>query len=152
MNKQCSKCEELKQLDQFYPRKNSKDGKDGRCKKCCRKKVKEYLRTENGKILKQKQLEKYKKTEKYKKSKRKEQFKRRYNISLDEYEKMFQEQNECCKICNRHQNTLEISLAVDHDHKTNKIRGLLCSSCNKALGFLKDDISILEKAIKYLKS
>lgn len=41
-------------------------------------------------------------------------------------------------------------VAVDHDHQNNKVRGLLCNSCNKALGFFKDDIIIIKKALKYL--
>jgi hypothetical protein len=40
---------------------------------------------------------------------------------------------------------------VDHCHKTNIIRGFLCASCNKGLGFFKDDVRILERAISYLK-
>jgi len=42
-------------------------------------------------------------------------------------------------------------LAVDHDHKTNKIRGLLCQFCNTALGKFLDDVEILKKAILYLE-
>lgn len=42
-------------------------------------------------------------------------------------------------------------LYIDHDHNTNKVRGLLCSNCNTALGKFKDDILILEEAIRYLK-
>lgn len=56
-----------------------------------------------------------------------------------------------CAICEEilPQDTKQIH--VDHCHKTNITRGLLCSYCNKGLGFFKDDIQVLEKAIKYLK-
>ena len=40
---------------------------------------------------------------------------------------------------------------VDHDHKTNKIRGLLCNSCNRGLGYFRDDIRMVRKAAKYLE-
>jgi len=40
---------------------------------------------------------------------------------------------------------------MDHCHKTNKIRGLLCGKCNSAIGFFDDDTELLEKAIDYLK-
>ncbi len=42
-------------------------------------------------------------------------------------------------------------MAVDHDHKTGKTRGLLCSNCNRGLGLLKDSIQIVKNALKYLK-
>jgi hypothetical protein len=44
-----------------------------------------------------------------------------------------------------------MDLAVDHCHTTGKIRGLLCSKCNPALGAFNDNIEILNSAIKYLK-
>ena len=40
---------------------------------------------------------------------------------------------------------------IDHDHKTERIRGILCNSCNKGLGFFKDDVELLEKAKKYIQ-
>lgn len=78
-----------------------------------------------------------------------------YKISLEEYEKMLDQQNNSCKICNVHIDTLQSkrkkNFCVDHCHNTGKIRGLLCDSCNKAIGFFNDDISLLERAILYLK-
>lgn len=79
---------------------------------------------------------------------------RQYGISLDEYNKILLEQNNACKICNKpetkmHKNIVT-DLAVDHDHVTGKVRGLLCFNCNLGLGKFQDDPIILEKAIKYL--
>lgn len=54
-----------------------------------------------------------------------------------------------CEICG--DKSTRKYLAVDHDHKTGKIRGMLCDHCNTALGKFKDDINIIHKAIKYLE-
>ena len=69
----------------------------------------------------------------------------RYGISLDEYEGMARRQNGVCAVC-------EVSgkLHVDHEHETGRVRGLLCGSCNRALGLLKDNVDSLKKAIDYL--
>jgi nitrate/TMAO reductase-like tetraheme cytochrome c subunit len=76
--------------------------------------------------------------------------KKLYGITQSEYELLFESQNGECAICHVHQNDLKVRLAVDHCHETNRIRGLLCRSCNTAIGHLRDDVNILQSAIKYL--
>ena len=73
-----------------------------------------------------------------------------YNITLEEYNKLFEKQNGNCAICGKHQSYLKKGLSVDHDHVTGKIRGLLCNNCNAGIGLLKDDIKLLTIAINYL--
>lgn len=75
---------------------------------------------------------------------------KKYNITEKEYNYLFILQEGKCKICKKHQNTLNKKLAVDHCHTTNKVRGLLCCSCNLALGLFKDNYTFLKNAIKYL--
>lgn len=80
--------------------------------------------------------------------------KSRYGISKKEYEKMLTDRNYKCDICEyiQPENATKMqNLYIDHCHNTNKVRGLLCFRCNSALGYLKDDIKILENTIKYLK-
>lgn len=77
--------------------------------------------------------------------------KRKYGVTLEEYDLMLNKQGSRCLICNRHQTEVKIPFGVDHDHKTGRIRGLLCNKCNQGLGLFNDDINILLKAIKYLK-
>lgn len=60
--------------------------------------------------------------------------KERYQLTIEDYNKLFQEQQGCCAICGKHQSELKHRLNVDHNHKTGKIRGLLCPKCNTALG------------------
>lgn len=74
-----------------------------------------------------------------------------YGITLNDYKRMLEEQNNCCKICGIHKDNAGVKgLVVDHCHNEGHIRGLLCGKCNTGLGQFKDDISLLQKAIEYL--
>jgi len=73
-----------------------------------------------------------------------------YGITQDEYEKMLKAQNGVCAICGGLSYIKNRPLMVDHDHKTDKVRDLLCSHCNLILGHCKDAKVILERAIDYL--
>jgi len=82
--------------------------------------------------------------------------KSKYGMTLDEYDKLFEAQNGVCAICGKpeiwkHQGGAVCRLAVDHSHKSGKVRGLLCHHCNLLLGNAKDSIQILKSATKYLK-
>ena len=83
--------------------------------------------------------------------------KRQYGIGLNEFNQMLKDQNSKCAICNEEETAIDPkskkprNLAVDHCHSTGKIRGLLCSKCNTALGALKDSTELLRKAILYLQ-
>lgn len=74
----------------------------------------------------------------------------KFGLTLDAYRALFETQNGLCLICAKLQ-IGDKKLSVDHDHKTGKIRGLLCTNCNFLLGLAKDDLNILEAAINYLK-
>jgi RNA polymerase-binding transcription factor DksA len=75
--------------------------------------------------------------------------KREYNLSVQDYQRMFKEQAGVCAICG--QEIKESDCHIDHDHKTGRVRGLLCGNCNKGLGMFRDDSSVLLNAIDYLK-
>ena len=80
----------------------------------------------------------------------------RINFSLEDYDQMHAKQNGLCLICNRPERvrwrgTRMKPLSVDHDHRTGKVRGLLCQECNSAIGKLGDSIELLESAIRYLR-
>lgn len=76
--------------------------------------------------------------------------KNKYGITLDQYQKMSEKQKNVCFICGK--NDKKTKLSVDHDHKTGKIRKLLCSHCNHILGLSYENIKILESAISYLNN
>jgi hypothetical protein len=74
-----------------------------------------------------------------------------YGITIQDYNFLLEEQNKKCKICDNECPTGK-SLAVDHNHETGKVRGLLCKNCNIGLGMFFDNIDFLKSAVLYLKS
>lgn len=77
--------------------------------------------------------------------------KRKFGITVQDYLELFNKQKGCCAICKKHQFKFKRKLAVDHDHKTGKIRKLLCEHCNRGLGAFYDKSRLLQKAIVYLQ-
>lgn len=76
---------------------------------------------------------------------------RKYGIGLAEFDAMVAAQGGGCAICKATVNPDANSLAVDHCHKTGKVRGILCGRCNKALGLFNDDPNLLKRAVMYLR-
>jgi hypothetical protein len=153
--KTCKKCKYSKSESEFYKfKKNGKDYRRGTCRTCVAKKVrtKKKNQTEEEKL----------KWKEYNKSWHlknpdyilKTNLKRKYGLTLDQFNKMLESQNGVCKICKSPDSGISHSdrLFVDHCHKTNKIRGLLCNRCNSILGFANDCIETLEKSIQYLRN
>lgn len=79
----------------------------------------------------------------------------KYGITVEDYQRMWDEQNGLCAICqmveSRVQNGKTMWLSVDHDHDTGAVRGLLCQACNAAIGFLNEDTTRMMSAIKYVE-
>ena len=73
-----------------------------------------------------------------------------YGLEPKEYDELLSKQNNVCAICGEKPKTK--SLHVDHCHTTGSVRGLLCHGCNTAIGLLKEDKDIMQKAIKYLET
>ena len=72
-------------------------------------------------------------------------------LSRYDYAKLLVEQNNCCAICGVEATSMKRELSVDHNHETNKIRGLLCTHCNIGLGNFRDSTTLLSVAIEYLE-
>ena len=84
--------------------------------------------------------------------KRNQHLRRKYGISLNEYTDLLEKQGNCCATCGaKEPGGRWKSFAVDHDHKTGKVRGMLCKSCNIALGEVDDNVQTLRNMINYLK-
>lgn len=133
--KNCTKCGELKDTQHFYKDSRAKSGFQSMCKSC---------------------FSLYQKTDAGKESTRKAHLKMSYNLTLEDYDRMYEEQGGCCAICGTHASAAVLGsgsrLAVDHNHETGEVRGLLCAHCNTALGKMKDSVSVLQSAINYLQS
>lgn len=130
--KKCSKCKKIKSLDDFNKSKNAKLGVNHYCKICLsefKKKCYDYSKSKLNRI------------------------KNKYNISELELNDMYIKQDKSCKICKTKFDSVSKhkGLYIDHCHKTLKVRGLLCKSCNSLLGYAYDNIEILNNAINYLK-
>jgi hypothetical protein len=82
-------------------------------------------------------------------------FRNRYGIGAADYEVLLTSQSGVCAICYRPETVAIkgkiVSLAVDHCHLTNRVRGLLCKKCNNALGLLEDSPDRLRAAAAYLE-
>jgi hypothetical protein len=152
--KTCTKCKETKSVDLFARSKTHKNGISSWCKKC---------KSVSGSISTAKNKDHYKqyKQEWHKLNKddperikylRNHHLQQTYGISLQEYEQKLALQLNKCLICSKDQSTEKQAFAVDHCHTTGKIRGLLCCSCNRGIGYLKDSTELLSKSIEYLKN
>jgi len=138
--KTCPQCKQELPLDQFYNHIGKSGGKTSWCKQCIIKAT-----NERRKDPVQKEL--------WKEYQRKSTLQRRYGITAEEYASMHEAQGGVCLICGLAAGGgrgAESRLAVDHDHETGKVRGLLCNNCNNGLGRFKDSPELLRKAIDYL--
>lgn len=132
-SKFCWRCKAVKPCSEFSRDTDRYDSLSSVCRICAREQAKKYW-VHTG-------MERA----------RWEDIRKNFGLSRTEYEALWNAQRGCCAICLRHQNEFPRYLAVDHDHQTNTIRGLLCSSCNVAIGLLGEDTTRLLNAIKYLK-
>lgn len=112
--------------------------------------IKKYHSSEKGKLALKRGYDKYKNTEKGKNARRKTLLKIEYGITQEQYDDFYIKQNGCCAICNKSQSELKRKLAVDHNHFTKEIRGLLCINCNCMIGYAKESTKTLMLGIIYL--
>lgn len=142
--KRCTSCNEEKDVSEFYTRKISNDGIAPICKVCDNKKSTEYRNRNKDKIRAQR------KDFRIKNKERLSIAKNRAKATPEQFKSLFEEQKGCCAICKIHQIDLKRRIAVDHNHESGQIRGLLCDTCNRGLGLLKENIEVLQKAVEYL--
>jgi hypothetical protein len=82
----------------------------------------------------------------------------KYGITMAQYEEMLDKQNHTCAICKRKETRKSgrskkvVALSVDHNHRTGKVRKLLCADCNRAIGLMEDNAQRLQSAARYLRN
>lgn len=148
MNKWCPKCENEKHIEDFYKNKSFKDGHQSYCKECFKLYIKEPHRKIKENLGRMKSRRNPKRDEYLKRW----QLNKKYGITPEELEGMKESQDYKCAICEKEDKDCHNGLHIDHNHSTNKIRGLLCRDCNVAIGFLNEDTKLLLKAIEYINS
>jgi Recombination endonuclease VII len=148
--KTCSKCKKLKLYQEFQKDSRAASGLSSKCKECI--KEKRQKRKEHDKAYWKKYANKN--VEKLKQRDRKYSLKRKFNMTIEEYNTLLKTQNNQCAIvgCKKQRSSNGKRLAVDHCHKTGKIRGLLCNECNTSLGLLRENTEIILGLIHYLNS
>lgn len=127
--KKCNKCGETKELIHFYKNKYGKDGRQAWCKKCHRIRWGNYT-NEEGIAERRYDVE----------------AQRKFGLRPGELINLRAAQGNKCLCCNN-----PGKLEVDHDHAVGRVRGLLCGSCNKALGLIRDNPDTALKLYAYLK-
>lgn len=116
------------------------------------------LRSESKREYHRRYQRNYRKTIPGKRAIKNADLKKKFGMSLDDYDKIFKDQNGVCAICGNVETYLDsrtqkvFELAVDHCHDSKKIRGLLCGQCNTGLGCFKDSTDLLTKAVDYLNN
>ena len=135
--KTCTVCKTNKPLTEYYNLKASKDGKSYRYIPC-------------DTIARNRYTNAY--PERVKKALRERNWKYKYDMEPHKYDIMLSQQDSKCAICGSKHDKQSDYFAVDHNHSTGAVRGLLCNKCNRGLGFLNDDITTLKRAITYLET
>lgn len=140
--KKCTKCKKTQPIENFH-KGDGAGGKRSYCRECGRLYLKKW-RTKNP--------------ERYRELSRNHSgtpgchnthLQRKYGITLAQYNKMHLEQGNLCAIC-QEENNINHRLYVDHNHKTGKVRALLCQRCNLIIGMAKEKPQVLLKIIEYL--
>jgi len=142
--KKCNGCNKNLSEDSFPIR--SGDKRRSTCKVCHNARVRRWY--SKDKPYRRYKSRQYASTNRSKRSSWNKRLKANYGITADQFDIMRKEQEDKCLICS---DRPDKGLVVDHCHKTGKVRGLICANCNSGIGFLRDDINLLEKAIDYLE-
>jgi hypothetical protein len=152
MTKVCNHCKESKPLSDFHRRKDRNYAPLSQCKEC--KNAQERANPLNKEYRKKSYRRDIEKSRAYVRGKARRLAYASYGITESDYERMLEAQGGVCAICkspaSSPRNARRRNLDVDHCHTTGQVRGLLCGCCNRAIGQLNNDVTLLFNAAKYL--
>ncbi len=135
--KKCTTCKKKLPNSKFCKDRSRKDGLSYRCKECSNAHTKrDYIKNYSKRLKTHRQYD------------RTHRLESKFGLSPEAWDAYYQKQNGCCAICGKHQSQEGKRLAVDHNHFTGNVRGLLCMSCNTKLGWFENNLC---QVIDYLK-
>jgi hypothetical protein len=135
--RRCSGCLRYHPKDSFYADVNVADGVSIYCKTCAKKRAREYAKIPKSRDYKKRYADRY-------------QLKK-YGLSIEDVDRMIAAQNGACAVCREPLIYGTGGCAIDHDHDTNTVRGLLCRLCNVGIGHFRENETYLNAAISYLQ-
>ena len=162
--KRCPACKTTKPITEFSIRRASPDGRNGTCKACaceCRDRWYQANRTkaiERSTEWRKNNRDKYREWQKRYQTANRDKIRdiklqQAYGITIQQYNSLLAVQGGRCACCGSESpgnNRRFKHFAVDHDQRPGRVSGLLCNSCNLAIGKLGDDICSLLNAVDYL--
>jgi len=145
--KRCSKCKASKSTSEFNKNRRREDGLDLWCRNCVKQNHSSYYARNRLKVIE---------STKAKRDPRRHKdlhLQRSYDMTIDQYEALVEQQNGRCAICKKRvtKDSRGRTFAVDHCHQCFRLRGLLCTKCNLAIGLLEDDPTIMQAAIRHVR-
>lgn len=140
--KPCRKCRAVKALAEFSLSRRATETQNAvyrsDCKACCSERTKQWFVDNPGRA----------------EANKRKSVLAAYGLTVDDYDSLLQQQGGACAICRRPERTTRngklLRMPVDHDHETGAVRGILCHSCNRAIGFLGEDVAIVQETVAYL--
>jgi hypothetical protein len=164
--KKCTVCKLEKSIEEFREAKGYKGGRHSQCKGCEADRLREWRKSNPDKTQAQWSRNNAKRKmngdgyynpdrkQEWSRRRRNSHLKKKYNITLLEWESVFEAQGHKCLTCHRSEGLLEggghVRMVTDHCHKTNRLRGIICNDCNRALGAVRDEPETLQNLIDYL--
>jgi hypothetical protein len=158
--KVCARCKQSKNIERFSKNPQQKDGRHVYCKDCMKLYSRKYYIDHRQELIERERQKVARDPEKHKAYQK--EYRRRYSneirfhkiqkyygITEQEWYSIFHSQDNRCSICCC-EDPGKKGWSTDHDHKTGKVRGILCSSCNNGLGRFKDNPDSLKRAAEYL--
>jgi hypothetical protein len=162
VEKHCRICGELRPLTDFHRASTARDGHRGECKDCFREisraryKANPDAAKERARLWQQENPERHRANQRARRQRpevkareREGHLRRKFQLTAEQYEEMLSAQRGVCAICGREPKPGK-ALHVDHNHETGAVRGLVCFSCNSALGNLHEDEQRISALLTYL--